>query len=133
MQSCTAVPQFSRKFQKPNWWCSWYQLCDTHDYCNSLRTKIAEQLKLFAQHFEKLRGKECPNLAKKCLFVFKFLETLLFGRVSIVQKLFNDYISYTSIGTQLRARSLKISSHSDHICWSKGVSVPKNGQNFGYT
>ena len=39
---------------------------------------------------------------------------MLFGRMSTVQKFFNDYVSYTSIGTQLRAPSLKISSHSDH-------------------
>ena len=77
-----------------------------------------------------------PKLGQKCIFVFKFIETLLFGRVSIVEKFLSDYVSYTSTGTQLRARSLEISSNSDQICRSKGVKVPQNRQKFhktGYT
>ena len=54
---------------------------------------------------------------------------LLFGRASAVQKIFSHYVCYTSVETQLRARSLKILSRSDHICRSKEVKVPKIDRN----
>ena len=65
-----------------------------------------------------------------------YAEILLFGRLSTQHQFFNYYVSHTSIGTQVRARFLKISSHSDYICRSKGVNVLKNGQKWtktGYT
>ena len=43
-----------------------------------------------------------------------------------VQKLFNGYDSYAHIPAKLIAHSLKVSSHSDHICREEGVKVTKN-------
>ena len=62
--------------------------------------------------------------------VFKFFEKLLFVKVSTMQKLFNDYVSSTTIARQLKASSLETSSHSDHICRKNGAKtkVPKNIQ-----
>ena len=43
-----------------------------------------------------------------------------------MQKFFNGYNSCTYIPTQLRAPSLKVSSHADHIHRSESVKVTKN-------
>ena len=61
---------------------------------------------------------------KMCRFL-NFLKNCSLEECLTVQKYFNDYVSYVSIGTQLKACSLKISSHSHHICRSKGVNIPK--------
>ena len=69
----------------------------------------------YLHNFCRSSGEKVPKIwPKMCLF-FKLPEKLLIGRVSTVQKFFNDHIFYTPIGTQLRACSLKISNHSDHI------------------
>ena len=46
-----------------------------------------------------------------------------------VQKLFDGYESYAHIPAKLIAHSLKVSSHSDHICREEGVKVTKNKKN----
>ena len=48
---------------------------------------------------------------------------MLFERVPPVQIFFSGYDSYTYIHAQLRARSLKVSGHADHICKSEGLKV----------
>lgn len=83
---------------------------------------LSEHFKLFPQRLHRLGDKKCPNLSKNVSFL-KFTEKLLFERVSTVQKFFNYHLSYTSIGTQIRAHSLKVSRHSDH----KGDKIFKNG------
>ena len=45
-----------------------------------------------------------------------------------VPKFFNACASYTFIGIQLKARSLKMTSHLDHICRGQVVKDPKNEQ-----
>ena len=106
-------------------------MCDSwllHVLCNSTSSKISEHFKLFPQRLQKLGGRSCRKLAKNVSF-FKYLEKLLFGIVSKGQKLFNHYAFYTAIAAQLRNHSLKIFSHSDHICRFKGVKVTQSKQN----
>ena len=70
------------------------------------------------------------RFSNMCL-VFKFFEKLLFVKVSTMQKFFNDdYVSSATIARQLKAISLKTSSHSDQICRKNGAKtkVPKNIQ-----
>ena len=55
-----------------------------------------------------------------------FPETLLFGRVSPVQKIFNGFGSCNYIVTQQRAPNLKFSSHMDYICRKYVVKVKEN-------
>ena len=112
---------------------------DAHDCCISFATQqVPGSLNIlsYLHNVCRIRWQKLTKIGQKCDFVFKSPKILLFGRVSTLQKFFNDYISYTSIEAQLRICSLKISNHLEHICRCKGVKVPINGQNFtktGYT
>ena len=66
-------------------------------------------------------------MAKISLFI-KVSETVLFGRVPLVQKIFSGYDSYTYIPTQLRPPSVEVSSHEDHMSRSECVKVTQNEQ-----
>ena len=63
-----------------------------------------------------------------CRFL-NFLKNYSLEECLTVQKYFNDYVSYVSIGTQLKACSLKISSHLHHICREARESTSQKGTN----
>ena len=65
---------------------------------------------LFAQGLQKSVGNNCPKLAKKC-----FQTSWKIALWKSVNKILQYDLFHKSIGTQLRAHPLKISSHSDHI------------------
>ena len=100
-------------------WCSWL----VHILCSSTITKMSEHFKLFTELLLKLGVKKCAKLAK-----FNFFKKLIFQRVSKVQ--YSSMVKFRThllvkFRIQLEERSLKTSSHSDHICRHKEVKVLK--------
>lgn len=64
-----------------------------------------------------------PKIGQICVFCLEYSKKLLFGRASTVKKFLNDYVFYTSIGTQPRAGSLKVIAE---VRESKSPKTDKN-------
>ena len=96
---------------------------------------------LFAQGLQKSVGNNCPKLAKKCFqtswkiafwkSVNKILQWWSFSQINRNSTKSTSSQNFKSLGPHSRkgprkgTRSLKISSHLDHICRSKGIRSPK--------
>ena len=88
--------------------------------------KFTGHFKLSVLHLQK--GVEnAQNWPKISLFK-NFFETVLFGRVPPMQRFSNRYNSHTYSSFQLRAPSVKVASHVDHMFQSEDPKVTKNEQ-----
>ena len=103
---------------------------------------------LFAQGLQKSVGNNCPKLAKKCFqtswkiafwkSVNKILQWWSFSQINRNSTKSTSSQNFKSLGPHSRkgprkgTRSLKISSHLDHICRSKGTRFLKISSHSDY-